>query len=239
MYHRPAPPCLSLTPCWTVCSTTGDEAEQLTQAAAGAQHASAAEAAMGAALQYVGPDVVLSVLPLNLKEGLDGSGEARTWLLPMIKRHVKGARLDFWHRALMPVAKAMGSRAAVATRAGQRSLAATCHALELQIWAMLPAFCTWPADGAAAYRGLAKDLGAAFTAREDLRVPICMALQRLCLQQRRVLVDGGEKEMVGYAEPAGAGGWRQGWRGGGSDVGCRVKLVVYCAMDAGQVMCVG
>jgi ribosomal RNA-processing protein 12 len=170
--------------------------------------------------------VVLAVLPLNLREGLDGSGEARTWLLPMIRRHVRGARLDYWHRSLMPLAKQLGARAAAAGKAGQRTLAATCHALELQLWATLPAFCSWPADGAAAFRSLAKDLGAAFTARGDLRVPICQALRRLCLQSRRALLEAGDRALLAgdvAVEPLGAGAacvrrvcmYHQGVRGSG------------------------
>lgn len=41
------------------------------------------------AVPYCYPQV-LRVLPLNLKEGIDGRAEPRTWLLPMLRKHVRG-----------------------------------------------------------------------------------------------------------------------------------------------------
>jgi len=155
-------------------------------------YAAAAEAAMGAALRSLGPDAVLAVLPLRLKEGLDGTAEARTWMLPLLRRHVRYVRLAFWGGALMPLAKALGGRAALAgDRPGERALAQACLTLERQLWAALPSFCSWPRDGGPAFSGLARDLGAAFSNRPDLRPAVCAALQRLCEQNARVLVAAG------------------------------------------------
>ena len=76
----------------------------------------AAQDALGAALRSLGPETVLATLPLNLQEGLAGAGEARTWLLPLLRMHVRGARLGYWGKVLLPLARELGSRAAAAAR---------------------------------------------------------------------------------------------------------------------------
>lgn len=76
----------------------------------------AAQTALGTALHALGPEAVLAALPLNLAEGLAGTGEARTWLLPLLRIHVRGARLGYWGRVLLPMARELGSRALAAGR---------------------------------------------------------------------------------------------------------------------------
>jgi ribosomal RNA-processing protein 12 len=60
------------------------------------------------------------VLPLDLHQGLDGSGEARTWLLPALRRHVAGASLCYWARHLLPLTREMGQAAAAASQRGNK-----------------------------------------------------------------------------------------------------------------------
>ena len=52
----------------------------------------------------------------------------------------------------------------------------------MQLWHCLPSFCSWAVDLPAAYPSMVKDLAAAFSSREDLRTPVCSALQRMCVQ---------------------------------------------------------
>lgn len=51
------------------------------------------------------------MLPLHLKEGIQGTAEPRTWLLPLLRRHVRGAKLAYWAQHLLPVAKQLGGHA--------------------------------------------------------------------------------------------------------------------------------
>lgn len=96
---------------------------------------------------------MLEVLPLELQQGLSGAGEARTWLLPALRRHVSGTQMRYWATHLMPLAKEMGQAAAAASQRGNKSLAAACHALEVQLWSCLQAFANWPTDAAEVYPG--------------------------------------------------------------------------------------
>jgi ribosomal RNA-processing protein 12 len=113
----------------------------------------AAQNALGRALRAIGPEAVLETLPLALEEGLAGSDEARTWLLPLLRMHVRGARLEYWAAYMLPLAQRMGARAAHASRDAARNREAQiCGALEAQIWATLPSFCSWAEDVAECFR---------------------------------------------------------------------------------------
>ncbi|WIA32410.1 hypothetical protein OEZ86_003236 [Tetradesmus obliquus] len=179
-----------------ICAGLADEAEQNDAAmdvegegagkASSSSYAHAAEAAMGVAIRSLGPQVVLEVLPLQIHEGLAGTAEARTWLLPALRKHVRGSQLGFWASHLGPLAKQMGAAAAAASQAGRKSTAVACHALELQLWGCLQAFAAWPTDAAEAYEGMAPDLAAVFHTREDLRGNVATVLVRLCKQARAV-----------------------------------------------------
>jgi ribosomal RNA-processing protein 12 len=80
----------------------------------------AAESALGAALRSLGPEVVLEALPLNLhligsigkqqqQQGSEAE-EMRTWMLPLLRRHVRGCGIGFWGRHLLPLAKSLGAQ---------------------------------------------------------------------------------------------------------------------------------
>ena len=72
----------------------------------------------------------LKNLKLGATQALEGSGEARTWLLPILRAHVRSARLALWGAELLPVARAMGSHAAhLATEGPNRRL----EALQFQV----------------------------------------------------------------------------------------------------------
>ena len=145
----------------------------------------------------LGPRAVLAVLPLNIKEGLAGTASPRTWLLPLLRKHVRGAQLSYWGAHLLPLAKELGARAAAASTAGQKTLALSCHTLELQIWACLPGFCCWPRDGATSYNAaLAQELAGAYHTREELRPHVASALVRLALQPRGVIVAAGRRDLL-------------------------------------------
>lgn len=53
------------------------------------------------------------------------------------------------------------------------------HVYSLQIWTMLPGFCTCPVDLLASYKGIARTLGMAINERADLRLTVCQALRTL------------------------------------------------------------
>lgn len=124
-----------------------------------------------------------------MQQGLSGAGEARTWLLPALRRHVSGTHMRYWATHLMPLAKEMGQAAGAASQRGNKvsfglqlcykvlcfrhvltqhllcvmqGLAAACHALEVQLWSCLQAFANWPTDAAEVYPGVHVSLVSCF-----------------------------------------------------------------------------
>lgn len=49
-------------------------------------------------------------------QGLEGKAEGHTWLLPLMRLHVRGARLAFWGKELLPIARALANRAMAASK---------------------------------------------------------------------------------------------------------------------------
>ena len=95
--------------------------------------------------------------PLRILQGLQGSSEARTWLLPLMRHNVKHAPLHYWKRHMLPLAGRLGGQGArLLEQQGQqaRVLGLKCRALEAQLWLLLPAFCTQARDVASGYRWL-------------------------------------------------------------------------------------
>ena len=63
----------------------------------------------------------LQALPLNLasvgtvaaappSSASASAPEARTWMLPLLRRHVRGSEIGFWGRSLLPLARTLAAR---------------------------------------------------------------------------------------------------------------------------------
>ncbi|XP_061228446.1 RRP12-like protein [Neopsephotus bourkii] len=135
--------------------------------------------AVGAAVSAMGPEVVLEAVPL----GIDGKELTldfpRSWLLPVLRDYVQGARLGFFTSCFLPLAAALKSRALEFTQAGKSMEAKIYDTLQWQVWTLLPGFCTHPTDVLEAFKGLARTLGMAISERPDLRPTVCQALRTL------------------------------------------------------------
>ncbi|NXG58608.1 RRP12 protein, partial [Hemiprocne comata] len=135
--------------------------------------------AVGAAVSTMGPEVLLEAVPLEI----DGKEETldfpRSWLLPVLRDYVQGARLGFFTSHFLPLAAALKSRALEFTQAGKSVEAKIYETLQWQVWTLLPGFCTHPTDVLGAFKGLARTLGMAISERPDLRPTVCQALRTL------------------------------------------------------------
>ncbi|XP_074014966.1 RRP12-like protein isoform X2 [Numenius arquata] len=135
--------------------------------------------AVGAAVSAMGPEVVLEAVPLEI----DGKEETldfpRSWLLPVLRDYVQGARLGFFTSYFLPLAATLKSRATEFTQAGKNVEAKIYDTLQWQVWTLLPGFCTHPTDVLGSFKGLARTLGMAISERPDLRPTVCQALRTL------------------------------------------------------------
>ncbi|KAK2824260.1 hypothetical protein Q5P01_021435 [Channa striata] len=103
----------------------------------------------------------------------------RSWLIPVIRDHVKCTRLAFFASYFLPLASTLRQRAEELEQAGQKLEAKVYQTLQLQIWTMLPGFCTCPVDLLASFKGIARILGMAINERPDLRLIVCQALRTI------------------------------------------------------------
>lgn len=60
------------------------------------------------------------MLPLRITEGLEGTAEPRTWLLPLLRKYVRHARLAFWHKVRRRLAGRRSGREGTEDAAGMR-----------------------------------------------------------------------------------------------------------------------
>ncbi|XP_018428299.1 PREDICTED: RRP12-like protein isoform X1 [Nanorana parkeri] len=134
---------------------------------------------VGAAVESMGPEVVLKAIPLQI----DGTEETcdfpRSWLVPVIRDHVKNTELAFFTRYFLPLAAKLKNQAGELAKAGRNLEAKIYETLQWQIWTMLPGFCTKPTDVAVSFKGIARILGMAISDRPDLRLTVCQALRTL------------------------------------------------------------
>uniref|UniRef100_A0AAY5KQZ3 Ribosomal RNA-processing protein 12-like conserved domain-containing protein n=1 Tax=Esox lucius TaxID=8010 RepID=A0AAY5KQZ3_ESOLU len=130
--------------------------------------------AVGGAVESMGPEVVLTAVPLNI------TGQEyfpRSWLIPVIRDHVKNTHLAYFTSYLLPLAVTLRERAEELEKAGQKLEAKVYKTVQLQIWTMLPGFCLGPLDLMVSFKGIARALGMAINERPDLRLTICQAIR--------------------------------------------------------------
>nr|XP_055026488.1 RRP12-like protein [Misgurnus anguillicaudatus] len=134
--------------------------------------------AVGGAVESMGPEVVLKAVPLLITGTDDDLEFPRSWLIPVIRDHVKNTQLSYFTSYFLPLANKLKQTAEELEQSGQKLMAKVYQTLQLQIWTMLPGFCTKPTD-LASFKNIARSLGMALSERPDLRLCICQALRAL------------------------------------------------------------
>ncbi|GAA5821706.1 hypothetical protein JCM10212_004200 [Sporobolomyces blumeae] len=108
-----------------------------------------ADSVLDTVIKVLGPEVVLTYLPLNLSpEDAAQSKHARAWLLPLLKPAITNTRLSHFREAFVPLSasffnKAEEARSAEPPRAMEAKVWET---LVGQTWALLPGYCEYPVD---------------------------------------------------------------------------------------------
>ncbi|XP_048061220.1 RRP12-like protein [Megalobrama amblycephala] len=135
--------------------------------------------AVGSAVESMGPEVVLNAVPLLITGTDDDLEFPRSWLIPVIRDHVKNTQLAYFTSHFFPLANKLKQTADELEQSGQKLMAKVYQTLQMQIWTMLPGFCTKPTDLLASFKNIARPLGMALNDRPDLRLCICQALRTL------------------------------------------------------------
>lgn len=146
-----------------------------------------ADAVLGKAVEAMGPEAVLKILPLNLaKPRADQPG--RAWLLPILRDHVMNTNLAHFKSEFVPLSEAIFQKV-VENGAKEKTMEIKIfETLVQQIWALLPGYCNLPLDLTTAFdQGFAELLSNLLYKQTDLRSDICKALQMLVESNQGIL----------------------------------------------------
>ncbi|KAM0736189.1 RRP12-like protein [Formica fusca] len=129
------------------------------------------EYAVGAAIRAMGPQVVLSILPLQIDGG--AINLKRSWLIPLLKNCVTGGSISFFKDVLLPIVLICEEK----SKAGLEGK--TYEFLIPQIWSILPSICNDASDVKDNFKNIAKLLGMTISDRKDLKLSVMAALRKL------------------------------------------------------------
>ncbi|KAK9455509.1 armadillo-type protein [Dipodascopsis uninucleata] len=142
----------------------------------------AADIVLCAAIGALGPDKVLSLLPLNI-ENPSAKEPGRAYLLPLLRDNISQARLGLFIEELLPLAERLAALAAEEAASDENSLPAKIHStLVDQLWALLPRFCDQPTDLASAFSNnsvFPERLASTLYQEPERRPMVCRALRVL------------------------------------------------------------
>uniref|UniRef100_A0A0D9VAH5 Uncharacterized protein n=1 Tax=Leersia perrieri TaxID=77586 RepID=A0A0D9VAH5_9ORYZ len=153
------------------------------------------EECIGAALIALGPDKILSLIPIGFDE--DRLTFSNTWLLPILDKYIYGATLQQFLECIVPLAES------VQKASNRVKSARKCENLKSradQLWNLLPAFCRYPVDVCQSFGSLSKLLLEMLKCDRYLYKPAVNALQQLLDGSRRSSSSDQNREI--HVEPS-------------------------------------
>ena len=146
-----------------------------------------ADAVLGKAIENMGPDAVLRLLPLNLAKPRTGE-PGRAWLLPILRDHVQNTNLAHFRSEFVPLSETMFQRVIDNGSSEKTMEIKIFETLVQQIWALLPGYCNLPLDlGLAFDQSFAEILANVLYKQTELRVDVCKGLQALVESNQEVI----------------------------------------------------
>ncbi|KMQ96335.1 rrp12-like protein [Lasius niger] len=155
-------------------------------------YSSDVEYAVGAAIRAMGPQVVLSILPLRLDDGTINL--KRGWLIPLLKDCVTGGTISFFKDVLLPIALTCEEKSKTGIEGK------TYEFLIPQIWSILPSICNDASDVKDNFKSIARLLGMMISDRKNLKLPIMAALRKLIGKATRDECVDDVAELVRFAK---------------------------------------
>ncbi|KAL2116955.1 hypothetical protein VTJ04DRAFT_9123 [Mycothermus thermophilus] len=138
-----------------------------------------ADEVLGKAIRAMGPEAVLSVLPLNLAKPAKGQ-PGRAWMLPLLRDYTSNTNLAHFRSELVPLSAAMYQRVLDHGDAPKTMEVKIFETVVQQIWSILPGYCDLPMDLVDAFdKEFAETLTTVLYQQPDLRLDVCRALKAL------------------------------------------------------------
>ncbi|KAG6005949.1 hypothetical protein E4U21_007513 [Claviceps maximensis] len=156
-----------------------------------------ADEIIGQAVQAMGPEAVLSALPLNILKPVKGQA-GRAWMFPILRDYVSNTELDHFKTEMVPLSELMFQKVLDHGSAEKTTEIKIYETLVQQIWATLPGYCDLPLDLMEAFdQGFAEMLANLLYKQVELRLDICRALKTLIESNQAIASIGdGEEDFM-------------------------------------------
>ncbi|KAI3932247.1 hypothetical protein MKW98_024967 [Papaver atlanticum] len=136
------------------------------------------EECFGCAVIAMGPEKILTLLPVVSFEKEEELTSLNIWILPILKKYVVGSSLGYYMEHIIPLLEPLQ----LACKTDSKLQAATCA-----FWDLLPAFCRYPTDTHIKFEALAKLLLHFMMEDDSMHENVCLALQQLVNQNKSIV----------------------------------------------------
>ncbi|RSM05806.1 hypothetical protein CEP52_006059 [Fusarium oligoseptatum] len=138
-----------------------------------------ADEVIGKAIRAMGPEAVLSVLPLNLARPAKGQ-PGRAWMFPILRDYTSNTNLAHFKSEMVPLSELMFQKVLDHGAAEKTMEVKIYETVVQQIWSTLPGYCDLPLDLTEAFdQGFAEILANLLYKQVELRLDVCRALKTL------------------------------------------------------------
>ncbi|KAH7250580.1 NUC173 domain-containing protein [Fusarium solani] len=138
-----------------------------------------ADEVIGKAIRAMGPEAVLSVLPLNLAKPAKGQ-PGRAWMFPILRDYTSNTNLAHFKSEMVPLSELMFQKVLDHGQAEKTMEVKIYETVVQQIWSTLPGYCDLPLDLTEAFdQGFAEILANLLYKQVELRLDVCRALKTL------------------------------------------------------------
>ncbi|KAI1428040.1 NUC173 domain-containing protein [Xylaria sp. FL1777] len=146
-----------------------------------------ADEVIGKAVRAMGPEAVLSVLPLNLVKPVKGQA-GRAWMLPILRDYTCNTNLQHFRTEFVPLSEAMFQRVLDHGEAVKTMEVKIYETLVNQTWSILPGYCDLPLDLTASFdQSFAEMIANLLYKQVDLRLDVCRALRSLVESNQAII----------------------------------------------------
>ncbi|KAF5628502.1 ribosomal RNA-processing 12 [Fusarium sp. NRRL 52700] len=156
-----------------------------------------ADEVIGKAIRAMGPEAVLSILPLNLAKPAKGQ-PGRAWMFPILRDYTSNTNLAHFKSEMVPLSEAMFQRVLDHGQAEKTMEVKIYETVVQQIWSTLPGYCDLPLDLTEAFdQGFAEILANLLYKQVELRLDVCRALKTLIESNQAIAnIEDQEEDLV-------------------------------------------
>lgn len=137
------------------------------------------EHVVAAAIESMGPETVLSAIPLVESGGAMSLN--RSWILPLLRESIQLSTFEYFTNNILKLAVQCRQKWEKYSKEGNVSIAHTYELLCCQLWGLFPGFCRAPTDPHN-FKYIAQLLGKVLVENSELRSPVLDGLLQLCTE---------------------------------------------------------